>query len=188
MKGRSTFHGRTSGQIRQGGATAVGRPNACVSLAAGPRAQTMSHVLVGAMFGMILLAMSLTVQAQSATAASAGAGQSTPGLFADQNSPQSFAASIPSHAGASFQSRPILSLPEMFVRQWIPRDWGFSFQEFRMTEDNQSQTLTLNETIYLVLKHNPGLALFEASFRPLLTRGSRPTCSLTNPDGRRTGA
>jgi outer membrane protein TolC len=117
----------------------------------------MRRVLVGVMLGMILLAMSLRVQAQSPPAASAGADQNIPELFADQNSPQSFTASVPSHAGASFQSRPILSLPEMFIRQWTPRQ-RFSFQEFKMAEDNQSQKLTLKETIYLALKHNPGLA------------------------------
>ena len=158
MKGRSTFRGRIFRQIPQGGATAGGRLNARIWLAVCPPARTMGRVLVGAMLGMILFAMRGSVQAQSAPAASSGATQNTPELFADQNSPQSFAASVPSNAGARFQSRPILSLPEMFARQWTPRNQRFSFQEFKTAEDNQSQKLTLKETIYLALKHNPGLA------------------------------
>lgn len=158
MKGRSTCHGRISDQTPQSGATDRGRPNARLLLPATPLAQTMRRILVGAMLGMIPLAMSLRVQAQAPPAASAAADQNTPGLFADQNSPQSFAASVPPQAAASFQSRPILSLPEMFVRQWTPQNQRFAFEEFKMTEDNQSQKLTLKETIYLALKHNPGLA------------------------------
>jgi len=100
------------GSNTQGGAAGGGRPGARLSLAACPRAQSMGRVLVGAILGMILVAINSRAQAQSAPGGSAGAGQSTPQLFADQNSPQGFAASVPSHAGASFESRPILSLPE----------------------------------------------------------------------------
>jgi outer membrane protein TolC len=110
------------------------------------------------MLWMIVLATSLRAQTQPAAGSTAGAGQNTPGLFAEQNSPQSFAAGVSSHASAPFESRPILSLPEILVRQWTPRSQRFSFQEFKMTEDNQTQRLTLKETIYLALKHNPGLA------------------------------
>ena len=156
MRERSTFHGGVAGQIPQVSEGVGGKLNSLLSLAGGRQTRTMIRVL-GAMLGMLLIATSPPVQAQSGTG-SAGPGQSPPGLFADQNSPQSFAASIPPHAAAPFQSRPILSLPEMFVRQWTPRNQRFAFEEFKMSEDNQSQKLTLKETIFLALKHNPGLA------------------------------
>jgi outer membrane protein len=156
MKERSTFHGGVAGQIPQVSESIGGKPNPLLPVARARHTRTMTCVL-GAMLGMLLIASSPPVQAQSGPG-SAGLGQNPPGLFADQNSPQSFAASVPPHAAAPFQSRPILSLPEMFVRQWTPRNHRFAFEEFNMTEDNQSQKLTLKETIYLALKHNPGLA------------------------------
>jgi outer membrane protein len=158
MKERSTFHGRISSQIAQSGGGACGKSNALLSVAAGPQPRTMTRVLVGAMLGMILIAIGSRVQAQSAPGGGIAPAQNSPGLFADQNAPENFAASVPNHAAAPFESRPILSLPEMFARQWTSQNQRFAFEEFKIAEDNQPQKLTLKETIYLALKHNPGLA------------------------------
>jgi outer membrane protein len=90
------------------------------------------------------------------TSASTSAGNQ-PGLLGAQNSSPPVNVSVTSQAAHKFETNPILSLPEMFARQWIPGREGLPSDYFPKIEDNQSRKLSLKETIYLALENNPGL-------------------------------
>jgi outer membrane protein TolC len=82
--------------------------------------------------------------------------QQTPSI-ATQNSAPSIDASVTSQAAHKFETNPILSLPEMFARQWIPDRENLPTDYFPNIEDSQQHKLTLKQTIYLALANNPGL-------------------------------
>jgi len=103
---------------------------------------------------IFLIAMpSRSVLAQTLTTG----GPANPSI-GEQVSPPDVLAPVRPHAGAPYESSPILSLPKMFVRQWTPSYVGLPHDEFRSAEDNQSIKLSLKETIYMALRNNPGLA------------------------------
>jgi outer membrane protein len=64
---------------------------------------------------------------------------------------------ISESSAAQFESSPILSLPEIFARQWMPRTESVPTDTFSLLEDDQSHKVTLKETIFLALRNNPGL-------------------------------
>ncbi len=66
-------------------------------------------------------------------------------------------ASVSSRAATKFESNPILSLPDYFVRQWIPGGEDLPGDHFTWMEENLGQKLTLKQAIYLALQNNPGL-------------------------------
>ncbi len=132
--------------------------NALVVMAGGSaRMRTRIRVLRGAILVTILIAVPSRGQAQSGPINTPGQVQSQTGVLAGQNSPPDVNAPVSPHAGAQYESNPILSLPEMFVRQWNFHEVQLPRDQFSTWEDNQSQTLTLKETIYLALRNNPGL-------------------------------
>ena len=88
--------------------------------------------------------------------ANGSAGNQTSSVGA-QNLAPSVNVSVSSHASPKFETNPILSLPGIFVRQWIPGREDFPGDYFPLMEDNQEQKLSLKETIYLALENNPGL-------------------------------
>src|SRR5215469_2448895 len=97
---------------------------------------------------IFLIAMpSRSVLAQTLTTG----GPANPSI-GEQVSPPDVLAPVRPHAGAPYESSPILSLPKMFVRQWTPSYVGLPHDEFRSAEDNQSIKLSLKETIYLALR------------------------------------
>jgi outer membrane protein len=74
-----------------------------------------------------------------------------------QNSPPPVNVSVTSQAAHKYETNPILSLPEMFARQWIPDRENLPRDYFPNIEDNQQQKLSLKETVYIALQNNPGL-------------------------------
>jgi outer membrane protein len=132
--------------------------DALVVIAGGSaRMRTRIRVLPGAILLTILIAVPSRGQAQSGPINTPGQVQSQSGVLAGQNSPPDVNAPVSPHAGAQYESNPILSLPEMFVRQWNFHEVQLPHDQFSTWEDDQSQTLTLKETIYLALRNNPGL-------------------------------
>jgi outer membrane protein TolC len=73
------------------------------------------------------------------------------------NAASSVNVSVSSATRTKFQSNPILSLPGIFVRQWISGGEDLPGDHFTLMEDNQKQKLTLKQAIYLALQNNPGL-------------------------------
>jgi hypothetical protein len=65
--------------------------------------------------------------------------------------------SVTSQASKKYETNPILSLPELFARQWIPDRENLPKDYFPNIEDSQAQKLSLKETIYIALQNNPGL-------------------------------
>ncbi|MGC1397020.1 TolC family protein [Candidatus Binatus sp.] len=94
-------------------------------------------------------------QAPSASSSASAANQTS--LIGSQNSAPPVNVSVPSRAARQFETNPILSLPKMFARQWIPDRENLATDYFPQIEDNQQQKLSLKETIYLALENNPGL-------------------------------
>src|ERR1019366_6401510 len=74
-----------------------------------------------------------------------------------QNSAPPVDVSVSSQAAHKFETNPILSLPDMLARQWIPGREDLARDYFPLIEDNQEHKLSLKETIYLALENNPGL-------------------------------
>ncbi len=119
--------------------------------------------LHSAVLGAVLLSVGLTAatiplayaQAPSASSSASAANQTS--LIGSQNSAPPVNVSVPSRAARQFETNPILSLPKMFARQWIPDRENLATDYFPQIEDNQQQKLSLKETIYLALENNPGL-------------------------------
>jgi outer membrane protein len=119
--------------------------------------------LHSAALGAVLLSVGLTAatiplayaQAPSASSSASAANQTS--LIGSQNSAPPVNVSVPSRAARQFETNPILSLPKMFARQWIPDRENLATDYFPQIEDNQQQKLSLKETIYLALENNPGL-------------------------------
>ncbi len=97
------------------------------------------------------------VYAQTQPASANGGGANQIGLVGAQTSAPPANVSVTSQAARKFETNPILSLPEMFARQWTPGREGLPSDYFPLIEDNQSHKLSLKETIYLALENNPGL-------------------------------
>ena len=79
------------------------------------------------------------------------------GSIGAQTAAPSVDVSVSSQAAHKFETNPILSLPQMFARQWIPDRENLPRDYFPLTEDNEQHKLSLKETIYLALENNPGL-------------------------------
>ncbi len=68
---------------------------------------------------------------------------------------------ISAQATSRFEQNPVLSLPEVFARQWsltheIPPESLIS-ERYLRTQDNLARKLTLKEAIYIAIRNNPGL-------------------------------
>ncbi|MGB8682479.1 MAG: TolC family protein [Candidatus Binatus sp.] len=119
--------------------------------------------LHSAALGAVLLSVGLTaattalVYAQAPSASSSASAANQTSLIGSQNSAPPVNVSVPSRAARQFETNPILSLPKMFARQWIPDRENLATDYFPQIEDNQQQKLSLKETIYLALENNPGL-------------------------------
>src|SRR5271163_443160 len=94
-------------------------------------------------------------QAPPATPNAAAANQNP--TIGAQNSGPPVDVSVPPQAAHKFETNPILSLPEIFARQWIPGREGLPTDYFPNIEDTQEHKLSLKETVYLALESNPGL-------------------------------
>ncbi len=98
------------------------------------------------------------VYAQTQPASASGGGANQIGLVGAQNPPPPpVNVSVTSQAAHKFETNPILSIPEMFARQWTPGREGLPIDYFPSIEDTQAHKLSLKETIYLALENNPGL-------------------------------
>jgi outer membrane protein len=86
----------------------------------------------------------------------APAANESPSISA-QNSAPPVNVSVSSQASHKFETNLILSLPEIFARQWIPGREGLPSDYFPNIEDSQAHKLSLKETVYLALESNPGL-------------------------------
>ena len=113
-------------------------------------------------FVFILFAAALTAtiavvyaQAPPVTPNAATANQNP--TIGAQNSGPPVDVSVPPQAAHKFETNPILSLPEIFARQWIPGREGLPTDYFPNIEDTQQHKLSLKETVYLALESNPGL-------------------------------
>jgi outer membrane protein len=106
--------------------------------------------------GLIAAMFPLAYAQAPPTSASASPGNQT-GLIGAQNSGPPANVSVTSQAAHKYETNPILSLPEMFARQWTPGREGLPSDYFPKIEDNQARKLSLKETIYLALENNPGL-------------------------------
>ena len=72
---------------------------------------------------------------------------------------------VSSQAAKTFESNPILSLPNMFARQWslgsdIPPE-GLISERYLRTQDTTGRSLSLKEAIYIAIRNNPGLTAVE---------------------------
>jgi outer membrane protein len=119
--------------------------------------------LHSAALGAVLLSVGLTaatiplVYAQAPPASSSAGAANQTSLIGSQNTAPPVNVSVTPQAAHKFETNPILSLPEMFARQWIPYRENLATDYFPQIEDNQQQKLSLKETIYLALENNPGL-------------------------------
>ena len=113
--------------------------------------------LLTAVVAVALVMTAVRAQAQDQPGNTNGQLANQTGPTGTQNTPTGFAATIPPGAGARYQSSPILSLPEMFVRQWYLGKEAIPIDQFAHTEDSVTEKVTLKEAIYLALRNNPGL-------------------------------
>lgn len=117
-----------------------------------------------AMVVMAALVVAQSAQAQTQPSNNYGAGviqgpsvgaQTPPLAPVQSTTPQ---VNVTARAAKAFESNPILSLPEMFVRQWEPGRELMRPEPYMLEQENPKRRLTLKETIYLALRNNPGLA------------------------------
>ena len=115
---------------------------------------------IGGLFALVAAGLTATIPLVHAQeqpiSANGSAGNQTSSVGA-QNSASSVNVSVSSGASTKFQSNPILSLPGIFVRQWISGGEDLPGDHFTLMEDNLEQKLTLKQAIYLALQNNPGL-------------------------------
>ena len=109
----------------------------------------------------LLVALSATtipmVYAQSPPASASGISANQTNLIQAQNPGPPVDVSVTNQEAHKFETNPILSLPAMFARQWLPGREGLPTDYFPNIEDSQQHKLSLKETIYLALESNPGL-------------------------------
>jgi outer membrane protein TolC len=112
----------------------------------------------------LLLLLAQPVQAQIQSSGGYGApGVQTPSI-GTQSQPASLgtsaapAVNIPAQAAKAYESNPILSLPDMFARQWTVGGEFTDHELYLLRQENTARPrMTLKETIYLALRNNPGL-------------------------------
>ncbi|MGH7934411.1 MAG: TolC family protein, partial [Candidatus Binataceae bacterium] len=68
---------------------------------------------------------------------------------------------VPSSAAGHFEKNPVLSLPDMLMRQWSPsREVApeeIISERYVRTADSTARKLTLKEAVYIALRNNPAL-------------------------------
>jgi outer membrane protein len=114
----------------------------------------------GGLFALLtagMIAMIPPAHAQEPPLSTNGGAGSQSASVGAQNPAPPVNVSVPSQAATRFESNPILSLPDIFVRQWTPGREDLPADHFTHLEDTLEQKLTLKETIYLALQKNPGL-------------------------------
>ncbi len=104
----------------------------------------------------LVYAQAQPASAKASTANPVSSGNQTSSVGA-QNSAPPVDVSVSSQAAHKFETNPILSLPDMLARQWVPGREDLARDYFPQIEDNQQHKLSLKETIYLALENNPGL-------------------------------
>ena len=114
-------------------------------------------VLLTAISATTLLILPVHAQTPPANANANGSVANQTGSIVSQTAAPSVDVSVSSQAAHKFETNPILSLPQMFARQWIPDRENLPRDYFPLTEDNEQHKLSLKETIYLALENNPGL-------------------------------
>ncbi len=97
------------------------------------------------------------IYAQAPPASASGSNGGQTNLIQAQTSGPPVDVSVTNQAAHKFETNPILSLPAMFARQWIPGRERLPTDYFPNLEDNQAHKLSLKETVYLALQNNPGL-------------------------------
>ena len=115
---------------------------------------------IGGLFALVaagLIATIPLVHAQEQPINANGSAGSQTSSAGAPNAASSVNVSVSSATRTKFQSNPILSLPGIFVRQWISGGEDLPGDHFTLMEDNQKQKLTLKQAIYLALQNNPGL-------------------------------
>jgi outer membrane protein len=116
---------------------------------------------IGGLIALIVSGLTATtplVHAQGPTVSASGSGGSQAAPVVSQGSSSGMDVSVPPQVPSKFATNPILSLPSIFVRQWIPGREDLPVDHFNLMEDNlEGQKLTLKQTIYLALQNNPGL-------------------------------
>jgi len=105
--------------------------------------------------GLTATIVAAYAQAPPATPNAAAANQNP--TIGAQNSVPPVNVSVTSQDAHKYETNPILSLPEIFARQWIPGREGLPTDYFPNIEDSQQHKLSLKEAIYLALENNPGL-------------------------------
>jgi outer membrane protein len=119
-------------------------------------------------FAAVLTALGMPAAAQSTTAQSypnAINAPSTSGQTPPANIPPGEllrpAVNIPPSSSRHFEKNPVLTLPEMFARQWSPaRDVApeeIISERYLRTEDTTTRKLTLKQAVYIALRNNPAL-------------------------------
>ena len=73
-----------------------------------------------ALVTVVIAATILCADAQAPTTSASGSAANQTGSIVAQNSASPVNVSVTSQAAHKFETNPILSLPEMFARQWIP--------------------------------------------------------------------
>jgi outer membrane protein TolC len=72
---------------------------------------------------------------------------------------------VPAQAARPFEENPVLSLPDVFARQWSPASQiapeGLISERYLKAQDNLARKLTLKEAIYIAIRNNPGLRAVE---------------------------
>ncbi|MGD0673374.1 MAG: TolC family protein [Candidatus Binatus sp.] len=104
----------------------------------------------------LVYAQAQPASAKASTGNPVSSGNQTSSVGA-QNSAPPVDVSVTSQAAHKFETNPILSLPDMLARQWVPGREDLARDYFPRIEDNQEHKLSLKETIYLALENNPGL-------------------------------
>jgi outer membrane protein len=124
----------------------------------------MMKLLYASIGAALLVALSATTipmvyaqSAQSPPASASGTSATQTNLIQAQNSGPPVDVSVTNQEAHKFETNPILSLPAMFARQWLPGREGLPTDYFPKIEDSQQHKLSLKETIYLALESNPGL-------------------------------
>lgn len=92
---------------------------------------------------------------------------------------------VPANAANQFERGAILSLPDMFARQWNPAEEiapeGLISERYLRSSDNTARLITLKEAIYIAIHNNPALRAVELD--PVAaTEGVRSANAAFDPD------
>lgn len=151
------------------------------------------HALSGLIVMLIWLAIAPLARAQYKSSSQYGtAGVQAPsvsGQAVPSTIPQGEMAlpqvNVPASAANQFESRPILSLPHMFARQWNPAEEitpeSLISERYLRSRDNTARLITLKEAIYIAIHNNPALRAVELD--PIAaTEGVRGANAVFDPD------